>query len=65
MSGYGVLGTGEIWTSMDMQRRATIMMRVMEHLSSEDKLRAGAVQPRKEKATGTPDISLSVSKEEL
>ena len=34
----------------------------MEHLPWEDRLRAGAVQPREEKAPGRPESSLSVSK---
>jgi len=40
------------------------MIQGMEHLSCEDRLRAGAVQPREEKAE-RPDSGLSVSKGEL
>jgi len=37
----------------------------MEHLSYEDRLRAGAVQPGEEKATRRPESGLSVSKRRL
>ena len=35
-----------------IQRRATKMISGMEHLSSKDRLRSGAVQPGEEKALG-------------
>ena len=37
------------------------MIQGLEHLSYEDRLRAGAVQPGEEKAPGRPDNNLSVS----
>ena len=48
-----------------IQRRATEMIPGMEHLSYEDRLRDGAVQPGGEKGLGRPESSLSVSKGEL
>ena len=45
-----------------IQRRATTMIPEMEHLSYEDRLRAGAVQHGKEKAAGRAESGLSVSK---
>ena len=44
------------------QSRATKIIQGMKHLSCEDRLRAGAVQPREEKAAGRSESSLSVSK---
>ena len=38
------------------------MIQVLEHLSCEESVRLGAVQPGKEKAPGRPDCSLSVLK---
>ena len=46
-------------------RRATKMIQGMEHLPYKDRLRAGAVQRREEKALGRPESSLSVFKEGL
>ena len=37
-----------------VQRTATKMIRVLEYLSCEERLRAGAVQPGEEKAVGRP-----------
>jgi len=48
-----------------VQRRATKMIRGLEHLSYEDRLRAGLVQPGEEKAAGRPDCTLSVLKGSL
>ena len=44
------------------QQSAIKMMKGLENLSCEDRLRAGAVQPREEKAAGRSESSLSVSK---
>ena len=48
-----------------MQRRATKVIQGMEHLSYEDRLRAGAVQHGEEKAAREPESGLSVSTGEL
>ena len=48
-----------------IQRRATTMIPEMEHLSYEDRLRAGAVQHGEEKVLGKAGRGLSVSKGEL
>ncbi|KAK4818873.1 hypothetical protein QYF61_021078 [Mycteria americana] len=48
-----------------VQRRATKMIRGMEHLSYEERLRVGVVQPGEEKAPGTPYCSLSILKGDL
>ncbi|KAK4828981.1 hypothetical protein QYF61_001637 [Mycteria americana] len=45
-----------------VQRRATKMIQGLEHLSYEDKLRVGVVQPGEEKAVGRPYSSLPVLK---
>ena len=45
-----------------VQRRASDMIRGMEHLSHEDRLRAGAVQPGEEKDPGRCVNGLSVSR---
>jgi len=45
-----------------VQRRATKMIQGLEHLSYEEWLRVGIVQPREEKAAGRPYCSLSVLK---
>jgi len=44
-----------------VQKRATKMIRGLEHLSCEERLRTGAVQPGEEKALGRPHNSLPVS----
>ena len=41
---------------------ASTVIRGMEHLSSEDRLRVGVVQPGEEKAPGRPCSSLPVPK---
>ena len=41
------------------------MIRGLEHVSCEDRLRVGLVQPREEKAAGRPDCSLPVFKGSL
>jgi len=41
------------------------MIRGLEHLSDEEKLTVGAVQPREEKAVGRPYCRLSVLKGSL
>jgi len=43
-----------------VQRRTTKMIQGMEHLSCEDKIRAGAVQPGEEKALGRLESGPSV-----
>lgn len=43
-----------------VKRKAMEMIRVMEHLSSEDNLKAGLVQPTEEKALEGSNWSLSV-----
>ena len=48
-----------------VQRRATEIIPGPEHLSYEDRLRAGAVQSGEGKALRRSESSLSVSKEEL
>ena len=48
-----------------VQRRATKMIKGLEHLSYEERLRAGAVQPKEEKALGRAHCSLSILKEGL
>jgi len=45
-----------------VQRRATNMTKGAEHLSYEERLRVGVVQPGEEKAVGRPYSSLSVLK---
>ena len=45
-----------------VQRRATKMIQGMEHLSYEDRLRAGAVQPGEEKVPRRPESGLPASK---
>jgi len=45
-----------------VQRRATKMIRGLEHLSYKERLRAGVVQPGEEKAAGRPYSSFSVLK---
>ena len=45
-----------------IQRRATKMIRGMEHLSYEDRLRVWVVQPGEEKAPGRPYSGLPVPK---
>ena len=50
----------DLWEHI--QRKATRAIQGMEHLSSEDRLKNGAVQPGEEKAPGIPESSLSVSK---
>ncbi|PKU34168.1 hypothetical protein llap_15528 [Limosa lapponica baueri] len=48
-----------------VQWRATEMIRGLEHLSYEDRLRAGVVQPGEEKAPGRPHSSLPISEGSL
>ena len=47
-----------------IQRRATKMLQGMGHLSYNDRLRAGAVQPREEKAPGRPKSNQGGCKQE-
>jgi len=44
-----------------IQRRATKMVHGMENFPNKDRLRVGAVQAGKEKASGRPESGLSVS----
>ncbi|KAK4815071.1 LOW QUALITY PROTEIN: hypothetical protein QYF61_015355 [Mycteria americana] len=45
-----------------VQRRATKMFKELEHLSCEERLRAGVVQPGEEKALGRPYCGFSIYK---
>jgi len=47
-----------------VQRKATKLIRRLEHLFCEDRLRVGVVQPGEEKAAGSIYSSLSVPKVE-
>jgi len=53
-SSSGALSAGQTWTCWSGPEEATKMIRVLEYLSCEERLRAGAVQPGEEKAVGRP-----------
>jgi len=64
-SSSGALSTGKIWTVGVGPENATKMIRELEHLCYEERLRAGVVQPGEEKAVGRPYSSLPVPAEGL
>lgn len=47
-----------------LTQNATVMIRRVEHIPDEDRVKE-AIQPGEKKASGKPEISLSVSKEGL